>query len=84
MRRERIEDALIRTLERAPEDAARPLHLRTQRDQPYGSMRRSCEQCGVMIWPERFADTPDWTDDVREYEASPRRCDALTKVGGAT
>ena len=26
------------------------LHLKTQRDQPYGSERRCCEQCGVMIW----------------------------------
>jgi len=55
------------------------LHLRTQRDQPYGSMRRCCERCGVMVWPERFgeAETPEWTDDEAEFLASAYRCDRM-------
>lgn len=52
------------------------LHLRTQRDQPYGSERRCCERCGVMVWPEHQGrDTPFWTDDPDEYARDEYRCD---------
>lgn len=51
------------------------LHLRTQRDQPYGSERRCCEICGTMVWPERQgADTPEWTDEPAMYDAAPNKC----------
>ena len=51
------------------------LHLRTQRDQPYGSERRCCEVCGTMVWPAvQGANTPLWTDDPVAYESSPNRC----------
>lgn len=49
----------------------RTLHLMTQRDQPYGSVRKCCEQCGLMM----VARTDDFwlshalTDDPKEYEA---------------
>lgn len=39
------------------------LHLKTQRDQPYGSVRKCCEVCGVMIYGEH---APLWTDDEQE------------------
>jgi hypothetical protein len=52
------------------------LHLRTQDNQPYGSERRCCERCGVMVWPEMQGDkTPLWTDDRDEYLRDERRCD---------
>lgn len=38
----------------------RILHLMTQDNQPYGSERRCCELCGVMLIG---ADAPRWTDD---------------------
>lgn len=51
------------------------LHLRTQRDQPYGSERRCCEVCGTMVWPERQGDsTPWWTDEQTEYDVAPNKC----------
>ena len=51
------------------------LHLRTQRDQPYGSERRCCEMCGVMVWPERQGvDTPWWTDDETAYDTATNKC----------
>lgn len=52
------------------------LHLRTQDGQPYGSERRCCEVCGVMVWPQvQGADTPEWTDDRSAYYASQYRCE---------
>lgn len=52
------------------------IHLRTQRNQPYGSERRCCEICGVMVW-ERVQghDTPEWTDDPEFYARSRNRCE---------
>lgn len=52
----------------------RVLHLKTQRGQPYGSERRCCEECGVMIWG---AKTPEWTADPGIFREPPpgyRRC----------
>lgn len=53
------------------------LHLVTQRNQPYGSVRRCCERCGVMAGPYSFGQPgtgPVWTDDEREYNESDYRC----------
>lgn len=51
------------------------IHLKTQRDQPYGSVRRCCEQCGIMIWgPSNI----HWTDNPVVYDNPPPefiRCD---------
>ena len=46
------------------------LHLMTQGNQPYGSQRRCCEICGVMIWglPQ-----PAWTDDRKIYAKPPEK-----------
>jgi hypothetical protein len=44
------------------------LHLKTQRDQPYGSVRKCCERCGVaLIPPEPFP----WTADEAIYYHPP-------------
>jgi len=44
------------------------VHLKTQRGQPYGSERRCCERCGIMIWgPSDIC----WTDDQVLYESPP-------------
>jgi hypothetical protein len=60
------------------------LHLKTQRNQPYGSERRSCERCGVMIW---MAPVPPWTDDEDVYKNPPEgyeRCeDAMQRMRDA-
>ena len=45
------------------------LHLMTQRNQPYGSERRCCEQCGLMlVWrADSFWDDHAYTDDEQHY-----------------
>jgi hypothetical protein len=54
---------------------ARPLHLRTQHNQPYGSERRCCEYCGAMVWGAmQGADTPRWTDDPAAWEGAADKC----------
>lgn len=48
---------------------AKTLHLMTQRGQPYGSERRCCERCGLMLVarsPEFWAKHA-WTDDPEQY-----------------
>lgn len=44
------------------------LHLKTQRDQPYGSVRRCCEECGKMIWGDSLSPNHEWTDDPEFYK----------------
>ena len=55
------------------------LHLKTQDNQPYGSERRCCERCGIMIWGA--SPTPlTWTDDRAVYANPPEgyvSCDKL-------
>jgi hypothetical protein len=48
---------------------SKKLHLRTQNDQPYGSVRRCCERCGVMLWPGQ--EKEPWTDDPNVYAEPP-------------
>jgi len=45
------------------------LHLMTQRGQPYGSERRCCEQCGLMLVnrPDSFWRSHAWTDQPDQY-----------------
>lgn len=55
------------------------LHLKTQRDQPYGSVRLCCERCGKMIWGDSLPPNHDWTDDEEAFlkaeEHGYKRCD---------
>lgn len=50
------------------------LHLRTQRNQSYGSQRRCCERCGIMIWSERDLSSPTYTDDEQTYLQADNAC----------
>lgn len=45
------------------------LHLMTQRGQPYGSQRKCCERCGLMMVarPDSFWREHTWTDEERLY-----------------
>ncbi len=52
-----------------------PLHLVTQRGQPYSSVRRCCERCGQMCWPGMKGSAERWTDDPDAFAASEVRCD---------
>lgn len=46
------------------------LHLMTQRDQSYGSQRKCCERCGLMMVnrPESFWEEHAWVDDEGEFD----------------
>lgn len=43
----------------------RTLHLMTQREQPYGSVRRCCERCGLLLVarPDAFWEEHAYTTD---------------------
>lgn len=45
------------------------LHLMTQRDQPYGSVRRCCERCGLMMVarPDSFWLEHAYTEEEQHY-----------------
>ena len=49
------------------------LHLMTQRGQPYGSERRCCEVCGLMMVarPPSFWRDQKWTDQPEEWKRWP-------------
>lgn len=53
--------------------AAITLHLKTQRNQPYGSVRRCCEMCGLMLInrPDSFWEKNTWTDQPEHYKHVP-------------
>jgi hypothetical protein len=54
-------------------DGRLPLHLKTQRGQPYGSVRQCCERCGLMLDANGA-----WTADEAVYSDPPDpfvRCD---------
>lgn len=71
------------------------LHLMTQRDQPYGSVRKCCEMCGVMLVarPDSFWLKHTWTDQPERFipwpadygygELVPCTTRAATPKGGA-
>ncbi len=51
-----------------------PLHLVTQDDQPMGSERRCCENCGRMCWRGMEHSAKRWTDDRAGWLAAEDRC----------
>jgi hypothetical protein len=51
-----------------------PLHIVSQADQPYGSVRRCCSRCGRMCWPGMKGSAIRWTDDWKAWEAAPDNC----------
>jgi len=47
------------------------VHIRSQEGQPYGSERRCCNHCGVMLWgPSSPPYVESWTD----WRELPNRC----------
>jgi len=44
------------------------LHLKTQDNQPYGSVRKCCEECGKMIVGNSLPNDHWWTDERVMYE----------------
>lgn len=49
------------------------LHLMTQRNQPYGSVRKCCEHCGVMLVarPDSFWRRNAWVDNPDDWRFWP-------------
>lgn len=59
-------------------------HLKTQNNQPYGSVRQCCERCGMMLWG-KTPEGHDWTDDEEVYNNLPeeyRSCGSPTPDEG--
>jgi len=57
------------------------LHLRTQRNQPYGSVRLCCERCGAGH-PAAVGEYLGYvreTDNEDEYNRDPSRCNLLPR-----
>lgn len=55
------------------------VHLVTQRNQPYGSVRRCCEICGRMCWPGKEGSARVWTDDQATWEKHPNNCEKVSQ-----
>jgi hypothetical protein len=47
------------------------VHVLSQDGQPYGSERRCCNHCGVMIWG---ASAPLHVDNWTDWRSSPNNC----------
>ena len=47
------------------------LHVRSQDDQPYGSERRCCNHCGIMLWG---GSSPPYVDNWTDWRAHPNNC----------
>ncbi len=54
-------------------DPAAIVHILSQDDQPYGSERRCCNHCGVMIWAA-VAPPPPHVDNWTDWRSHPDRC----------
>jgi hypothetical protein len=62
-----IDEALA--AERSPQELV--VRILSQEGQPYGSERRCCNHCGVMIWGES---APPHVDDWTTWSANPNKC----------
>jgi hypothetical protein len=47
------------------------LHILSQEDQPYGSTRRCCNHCGIMIWGPT---APIYVDNWTDWRSAPNNC----------
>lgn len=52
------------------------LHIVDQSGQPYGSVRRCCNECGRMCWPGMVGSATRWTDDWNEWSDAEDNCRA--------
>lgn len=50
------------------------LHLKAHQNQPYGSERRCCEICGLMIWGNKIKDGHEVTDNKEVYYSNSNNC----------
>jgi hypothetical protein len=63
-------DGVIRTVfERGAHEGV--VHVRSQEDQPYGSERRCCSHCGIMLWGES---SPPYVDNWTDWRALANNC----------
>ena len=53
------------------------LHLVTQRNQPYGSQRKCCEECGLAVFA--FEDADKYVEYESEYTQGFARDRGLTR-----
>lgn len=51
-----------------------PLHIVSQVNQPYGSVRRCCSNCGAMCWPGQVGTAYRWIDDWDQWNLAPDKC----------
>lgn len=54
------------------ETATETVHVLTQDGQPYGSQRRCCNHCGIMLWPG-VGSEPFYVD-CDQWRADPNNC----------
>lgn len=52
------------------------VHVLSQENQPYGSERRCCNHCGVMLWGPS---SPPYVDNWTDWRERPDRC-SLTEL----
>ncbi len=50
------------------------LHVLSQAGQPYGSERRCCNHCGIMIWG---GEEPAHVDNWEDWRAAVNNCQAM-------
>lgn len=51
------------------------MHVLSQEEQPYGSSRRCCNHCGIMIWTPPL---PTYVDNWTDWRAHPNNCGKRT------
>lgn len=49
-------------------------HYMNQDGQPYGSERRCCLHCGIMIWPGMQKVVPVFVESFTEWAATANNC----------
>jgi hypothetical protein len=64
--------AAVKTLE-----STAIVHIRSQEGQPYGSERRCCNHCGVMLWG---ASSPPYVDNWTDWRGAPNNCRAMEQT----
>lgn len=57
------------------------VHIVTQDNQPYGSARRCCQNCGRMCWPEMGNSAKNWVTTWDEWRQSEFKCSVSASPG---
>lgn len=58
------------------ETAAEIVHILSQEGQPYGSERRCCNHCGIMIWG---SDAPPYVDTWTAWRETTNNCRTMER-----